>query len=425
MDNYDNIVLIDQLPPVDTPSTAHLLPAMKDGAAGLLTVGQIVDLAIAAITDGAPAALDTLNELAAALADDSNYAATVASQLAAINTALGKRLRVDALQAFTGAEKSQARSNIEVGVLSGFRDKLINGDGVINQRTYTTVADDTYWCDRHYVLCQTAAITPTILANVANGLPSMMRLTQSQATAQRMGNAQIVESIVARRLRGKTVTLGGKLRSSASQAIRYAILEWTGTADAVTSDVVANWSSATYTAGNFFLGSNLTVAAVGTITPSANTVTDFSLTATISAACNNLIVILWTEATAAQSVTLDMVWGLVEGNASAETWPFGPRHPQQELALCQRYYETSGDGSDIDFCCDVTTAVGYYFRVPYKVSKRVNASVSTQIKAANRFPSVDPIFAVALKDGIGGQISANSTGAGGRYDASWIADAEL
>ncbi|WP_420582100.1 hypothetical protein [Reichenbachiella sp.] len=35
-----------------------------------------------AIIDGAPAALDTLNELAAALGDDPNYAATIATQLA-------------------------------------------------------------------------------------------------------------------------------------------------------------------------------------------------------------------------------------------------------------------------------------------------------------------------------------------------------
>ena len=41
------------------------------------------------IIDGAPDALNTLNELAAAINDTSNYAATV-------TTALGNRLRVDA-----------------------------------------------------------------------------------------------------------------------------------------------------------------------------------------------------------------------------------------------------------------------------------------------------------------------------------------
>lgn len=57
------------------------------------------------VLGGAPAALDTLNELAAAIGDDANFASTV-------TTALGNRVRVDAAQAFTGAQQAQARSNI-------------------------------------------------------------------------------------------------------------------------------------------------------------------------------------------------------------------------------------------------------------------------------------------------------------------------
>ena len=41
-----------------------------------------LDVALAEIVDAAPAALDTLNELAAALGDDANFAATVTSGLA-------------------------------------------------------------------------------------------------------------------------------------------------------------------------------------------------------------------------------------------------------------------------------------------------------------------------------------------------------
>lgn len=54
---------------------------------------------------GVPAALDTLDELAAALADDANFAATT-------TTALGNRVRVDAAQAFTAPQQTQGRSNI-------------------------------------------------------------------------------------------------------------------------------------------------------------------------------------------------------------------------------------------------------------------------------------------------------------------------
>lgn len=57
----------------------------------------------------APAALDTLSELADALGDDENFAAT-------ITAALGQRIRVDAAQSFTTGEKAQARANIGADV---------------------------------------------------------------------------------------------------------------------------------------------------------------------------------------------------------------------------------------------------------------------------------------------------------------------
>jgi hypothetical protein len=58
------------------------------------------------LTAGASAALDTFAELAAALGNDPNFAATIA-------TGLGNRVRVDAAQTFTAAQKLQARSNID------------------------------------------------------------------------------------------------------------------------------------------------------------------------------------------------------------------------------------------------------------------------------------------------------------------------
>jgi hypothetical protein len=57
---------------------------------------------------GVPAALDTLDELAAALGDDANFASTV-------TTALANRVRVDtAAQGLTGTQKQNARTNIDV-----------------------------------------------------------------------------------------------------------------------------------------------------------------------------------------------------------------------------------------------------------------------------------------------------------------------
>jgi hypothetical protein len=63
--------------------------------------------AIANLLDSAPGALDTLNELAAAIGDDPNFAATVTN-------ALASRLRVDAAQILSSAQKLTAKTNLDL-----------------------------------------------------------------------------------------------------------------------------------------------------------------------------------------------------------------------------------------------------------------------------------------------------------------------
>ena len=57
------------------------------------------------MVNGAGAALDTLNELAAALGNDPSFAATIATEIA-------NRVRFDAAQTLTSPQQAQARSNI-------------------------------------------------------------------------------------------------------------------------------------------------------------------------------------------------------------------------------------------------------------------------------------------------------------------------
>lgn len=59
-----------------------------------------------AILGGASAAFDTLSELAAALGNDSNLAATLSADI-------GKRVRFDAAQTLTAGEKTQAQANMD------------------------------------------------------------------------------------------------------------------------------------------------------------------------------------------------------------------------------------------------------------------------------------------------------------------------
>jgi hypothetical protein len=73
------------------------------------------------LINGAGAALDTLNELAAALGNDPNFAATIAAEVT-------NRVRFDAAQTLSGAQQTQARANIDAASGTEFAN-LVTGLG--------------------------------------------------------------------------------------------------------------------------------------------------------------------------------------------------------------------------------------------------------------------------------------------------------
>lgn len=80
-----------------TPSSTSVYSSSK-------TDNQISQ-AVANLVNGSPAALDTLKELSDALGGDSNFAATTSA-------ALGNRLRFDAAQTLSAAQKTQGITNL-------------------------------------------------------------------------------------------------------------------------------------------------------------------------------------------------------------------------------------------------------------------------------------------------------------------------
>ena len=104
---------LDGIAPGATANAADATLLSRANHTGTQLSGTISDFntavnaLIAAVVDSAPAALDTLNELAAALGDDANFATT-------ISTALGNRLRVDAAQSLSGPQQAQAQDNLNV-----------------------------------------------------------------------------------------------------------------------------------------------------------------------------------------------------------------------------------------------------------------------------------------------------------------------
>lgn len=68
---------------------------------------DLINASVSSLVNGSPAALDTLKELADALGDDANFAATTSA-------ALGNRLRVDASQTLNSTQKTQGQTNLDV-----------------------------------------------------------------------------------------------------------------------------------------------------------------------------------------------------------------------------------------------------------------------------------------------------------------------
>lgn len=236
---------------------------------------------------------------------------------------------------------SKLTGTIATARLPGFAyaNLICNGGVEIYQRstapsTGISTADGAYGADRWYSLTQTGAVTQT-RQDGSLGSRYGLRLNQDQASAQRMGAAQVIEASDSIPYRGRTVRFQFKAKvSTGTPNVRFAIVEWTGTADVVTKDIVNDWTSGTYTAGNFFTSTTTTVAAVSSGALST-AFQSFSVSATISASCNNLIVFVWTEGTAAQNVQLTLAELLLCDKNVSQDWI--PESIQTALARCQRF----------------------------------------------------------------------------------------
>lgn len=280
-------------------------------------------------------------------------------------------------------------AKIETSVTARFgllRNLLLNPSGsAVFQRIVTVAADDAYFADRWYALTELGNVTLSVLTDPEPGYPFGTRLTQSNATAQRFGFAQIIEGRNCKHLRGWSGVLGARVRASGSQTIRYAVLGWTGAEDTVTSDVVNNWSSTSFTTGGFFISSILlSVLAVGSQAVTANTWTSLpDISASMGTSFNNVIIMVWTESAQAQNFTLDWDWVQFE-RGSVLTPP--DWRGTAELALCQRYFER------IATCTGTLNNTGVVATVShttaYQVRKRVTPTLAVGLGAA-QFNTVD------------------------------------
>jgi hypothetical protein len=255
------------------------------------------------------------------------------------------------------------------------KNRLLNGSFNVAQRGTSFVSgannDDTYNLDRWYILSDgNDAVDITQTTTVPTGAKYSIGL-DVETVNKKFGIAQIIENVNCYDAIGGNVTLSFQAKVSATTKldnVKCAVIAWSGTADSVTSDIISAWGAE---------GTNPTLIANATYenTPANLNVTTswatYSVTANVDTASTaNIIVFIWSDVTDTTAGDfLHITNAQLEIGTSAT--PFERRLYGQELANCQRYYQTSTNAQGI--ANSTTTDILFNLSIP--VIMRASPSV--------------------------------------------------
>jgi hypothetical protein len=262
-----------------------------------------------------------------------------------------------------------------------------NPEFALWERGATNVTDAFYSFDRVVSLCDTGNMTLSQLAQPADGIPFAQRQLQPDAVAKRFGFVQIAEARDCLGYRGKNLAFALKVRCSAATTIRCALVAWTGAQDSPTRDVVNNWASTNYTAGNFFVANTSTIAVAATAVTAA-TWTDLVVSSASAggvvapSTMNNLYMVVWTDTAQAQNVTLDA--SIVRcGQGTVAPLYLPPNYTLEKQKARRFFYRNSNTGTGLVACGLAFSTVSAAYCVPLPVTMRTAPTLGS----ANLFPT--------------------------------------
>jgi len=401
-------------------SVANANPVVLD-AAGRADIWLSVNVAYKLVLeDSAGNVLDSI---------DDYYAGADPAQLIAAGIVPATGGTYTGLVSFTGGATFDGTAAQDLATLDSLNIASVqnanlwdNSDMQIWQRSgVPSVADAAYGFDRVVNLCDTGSTTLSQLSQPTDGIPYAMRSTQPDVSAKRFGFLQIAEAKSCIAYRGKNLAFALRVRCSASTTIRCALVAWTGAADSPTRDVVNNWASTTYTAGNFFVANTSTIAVTATAVTAA-TWTDLLVSSAspggvvAPSTMNNLYMVVWTDTTQAQNVTLDASVLRCGQGTVAPLWT--PPNPQVEFAKCQRFF---GVGTS-QFTAYATAAANLSYRVQFASQMRVAPTVALVGTGYTNAGSASTANVTADSYSLVYVITATGTGA---VNTAWTATADL
>lgn len=254
--------------------------------------------------------------------------------------------------------------------------------------TLTLRADDVYGPDRWYALVSGG--TGVQFARVQDstaGVETLQycQIRQADVTARQFGIAQILERERVMSLRGKEVTFSFLARTNGVEvsAIRAGLIEWTGSPDVVTSDVVSAWAATP----------TLVASAAFANTSDSTALSDdwarVTVTATLGTSFTNLVLFIWTPNTEAQNDDLYIKEVQLVSSSHALPWSSVGIDLDRDERECKWFYTKSynretapGSSTSVGAFrinivdCDPAGTTASVFPVPFKEPMRLTPTVT-------------------------------------------------
>jgi len=294
----------------------------------------------------------------------------------------------------TSAEQVKAREYLGVGA-TGFKNRFVNPEFLIDQEfagasiSLPVSATPKYLVDQWYGLSTGVTITAQQIAGI-NSREFSLRFTGATGnTGLTLGHR--IESASCYDFKNQTVTVSFKAKASIAR--------------------VVTWTASYATVNDTF--TTVTQIATGTLNITTS-VTDFSFSFNAGANAPNGLQITFATTALLAGATIDFDQMQIEKSSVATE--FQARSIQQELALCQRYWENgyarnqsgSGTGSHVAYCF-------------FKIAKRVTPTLTNNFSGSGSsayLQQTPSIYGFEFGPTASGTGSANCQG-------DWTANARL
>lgn len=411
---------VDNTLAIDVARLRSALAMIDTALFGKATPTDITN-AITALGGGAPAALNTLNKLAAALSNDANYAATITAALAtkltqtqgdarylqiaaAFTQALADARYAAIADGITTAERAKVAATANDGAYT-FRNRLLNGSMAADQRfsasaaTITAGAALAYTVDRWYAYCTGANVT----AQQVSGSGATKRLQFTGAASNTLvGFGQRIEALNCLDMAGGNAVLQAKMVASTAKTVT-----WT-----------AYYANTRNTFGSL-ASPTRTQIATGTFSVTTSEQT-FTATFAVPSAASTGIEIVFTVPTLLGSQTLTV--GDIQLERGTTATAIEVRPAGLELALCQRYFCTSNGNLEYHTLAAPDATFASTYRVTFPVQMRVAPTWTPNYNTSNAIGTYQVLATTAQY--VIHYITASANTNAFMY-FSWTADAEL